>query len=650
MELPPYRPPSTTPNNSTPLGQTPPASQPSQSTPQAPPQSATPAQRINANNNNNSLKNNNNSLKNNNFLKNNIAQQFNASVVKSQAIATSVNTHQISYQITLSINSPSGNHILETTTNIALAEGQQLKVEIVSPERIRIVDVEKAGLAQLLNQHLKSALATQEPLGQTLKSLQQIQQQLQQLLQQPLQKQQGAQLTSTEASLSADKKHIQTLQQAMQKILTQIPTVKHLSSEGKLKQSIQNSGVVLEAKIKAQINSTLNPLNNKTDPSTTLKSTLKQLKQTFQQNLQQNLRQNSAQGLQHRSSTTPQENSKKSTSASSNLLNADLKVQLQRLQQTLQALQLRQSTPGSDSTQKYQADSNSSNREAAQNTQPTKNQQNPSALEKKTTTNAALNRQPNVDLIRKATHTSIASSSPQPEPKASALSKPTSETAPISSPIPYPKKSPAFTSSTHKTMLPLTSPPDHSHFFLNHTPVNRNALPLQSPVTNTLDEAIENLLKQSRNGLARIQLNQLQSLFNLTQATLNDPATTQTLQTELPLTWKDSHIEIVQLTIEDKAAQNAQEKDQQRQWQINLRFDFEEMGIIHIQLTLNQTDANTIIWVEQTNSLPAFKKHLERLNQSLQKLGLSVNDIQCRPGLPIIKQTRLDTHLVDINT
>ena len=644
MELPPYRPPSATQNNGTPLGQTPPASQPSQSTHQASTQSTTqPTPRIDTNSNDN-------------FLKNNVAQQFNASVVKSQVIAASVNTNQASYQITLNINSPSGNHLLETTTNIPLTEGQQLKVEIVSPERIRIVDFEKTGLSQLLNQHMKSALATQEPLGHTLKSLQQIQQQLQQLLQQQLQKQQSTPVTATS---SADKKHLQTLQQAMQKILTQIPTLKHLSSEGKLKQSIQNSGVILESKIKAQINSTLNPQDNKIDPSTTLRSTLKQLKQTIQQSLQQNVRQTLSQGVQHSSATLPQENLKQATSARSNLLNADLKVQLQRLQQTLQALQLRQSTPGADSTQKNQADTNSSNRESVQSTHQPKTQQNSSAAEKKATSNAPINRQPNalntpsnpnVELIRKSTNTSVASSPHQAKSKTSLAPKPTSTTAPISSPTAHAKKSNVFTSPTNKTMLPLTPPPDHSHFFVNHTSFNRNASTPQSSVTSTLDEVIETLLKQSNKGLARIQLNQLQSLFNLTQATLTDPATTQTLQTELPLTWKDSHIEIVQLTIEDKAAQNAQEKDQQRQWQINLRFDFEEMGIIHIQLALNQTDANAIIWVEQVSSMPAFQKHLEQLNQSLQKLGLSVNEIQCRHGLPIITQTRLDTHLVDINT
>ncbi|PCJ21958.1 MAG: hypothetical protein COB04_01910 [Gammaproteobacteria bacterium] len=631
MELPPYRPPGALNSNTSPLGQTP-RTQPNLPNGPAP---ALDSNLSTAGNTSKSSTIHNSAINNNEqFLKKNIGQQFDASVLKSQAVRSTTAPYAIHYQVLLTINNPQVKQTLETTTNIPLVEGQQLKIEIINADRIRIISFEKSDLTHILNQHLKSALVQQEPLSHSLKALQQLQQKLQ-----AFGKTSGAQAPANTSSAQANQKTLQALQQSIQKLLSQLPTIKDLSTVDNIKRTIRNSGVSLEANLRSQSETSARQQAPKTHQSPTLKSTLSQLKQ--------NLQQLTAPSSTHQSAKSPA-----SVSAT---LDADLKAQLHRIQQNIKALQTTLSSSNQEKAQTPpRLETQPSTRAINPDSPPKKPDQQSSALEQNQKSNAA---------PTEAKRTAIATPlplNPLNTAKAVGASNPlltpsshTEQTTRSTSANNPGKKPNPFASTAQNTQTSFGNSPEHSHFFVNNASRQTNntlAAVAQSAVANTLDEVIETLLRQSNNGLARIQLNQLQSLINLGQATLNDPASTQTLQTELPVIWKDGHIDIVQLTLEDKAGQNSDQKDQERQWQINLRFDFEELGLIHIQLTLSQTNASTTVWVEQAASMPAFQHHLDQLSQSLQNLGLSVNEIQCLQGLPVLNQTRLETHLVDINT
>ena len=165
---------------------------------------------------------------------------------------------------------------------------------------------------------------------------------------------------------------------------------------------------------------------------------------------------------------------------------------------------------------------------------------------------------------------------------------------------------------------------------------------------DTFDLAISTLLRQLAASLSRIQTTQLSSLSGL--QTSGDAPTATHWQMEIPV-FINGSFRPIQLHVEEEAHSETKDKNPEgRQWKITLGFDFEALGEFYATLVVIENSISTTFWSERPNTLECIQKDLEVLKASLLKLGLQVNQLDCRKGTPLFKQTRLDQQLVDIKT
>lgn len=597
-----------------------------------------------------------------NYLKKHVGQQIQATVAKSQANISGSAASKTNFQTTLVIpNSPNASLKLEATSPLPLIEGQTIKLEVISPDQLRILQLQKPGLENTLNQYLKQVLANQRSFSAALRFLQQFGNAIEQLP-----KQQQSQLNE--------------LQQAISKLTAQIITLEKITAPAKMEHAIQTSGLLLENKIKSLIK-----------PTTTagLEKILSKLDQSGKNKLSQSLRQ-----LLTQDKPGPNTNDKVSArQPHSSAIHNDLKANLNAIKAILEKLGQGQasinssrehpaepgkfnaaeavkssltvnSKPESRSATNNEANltkKDSRNRSAKQSANPgneaTKQDKSNNSQNATKTTPKAL---PPIEQIATATKPNAQGKAHNAQPPSSAhLTALEGQKANNKTFGPYQPptltKSPSHSSLFAKSYGAASGPAQDSGstqpFFLTHssTPSKLHFAPGNRQ--GSVEDFIDSLLKQVNASLARIQFNQLHTLLNLVQANPGDPATPQSsLQTEIPIHLSDGSIDVVQLTIEEEAHADEQDPNKQKQWKINLRFDFEELGLVHIQLILFNDEASATIWAEQKQSVTAFSKHIEKLNDGLQKIGLTVNETQCLLGMPLISKTRIDQNLVDIKT
>ena len=186
----------------------------------------------------------------------------------------------------------------------------------------------------------------------------------------------------------------------------------------------------------------------------------------------------------------------------------------------------------------------------------------------------------------------------------------------------------------------VTKPPLMGSFFLQ---------PQQTAKADTkqkswMDSIVSTLAKLTLSTLARVQLHQLASLPQTQEG-----QTTQLLSLELPIVHEDK-VHLFQIQIGEEETQQTQEKEKEKCWKINLAFDIEPLGPMHIQLTMVGQSASATIWAEQKETVDFTHSHLDVLTDSLQHIGLSVKQIDCLKGKPPEKKATFQQHLVDINT
>ena len=159
------------------------------------------------------------------------------------------------------------------------------------------------------------------------------------------------------------------------------------------------------------------------------------------------------------------------------------------------------------------------------------------------------------------------------------------------------------------------------------------------------------LLKLIAGMLNRIQFNQANSLL---QAQANaDTAATQSWNMELPYL-HEQQIQTLQLRIDQHQAKqkksNSNEKEQRRSWTIELSFDFEGIGPLHIKAELTPPNLKTEVWVADCEAKDLITQEQALFVKRLQEAGLEVEEPTCRIGTPErrhrahIKQGLVDIH------
>jgi len=166
---------------------------------------------------------------------------------------------------------------------------------------------------------------------------------------------------------------------------------------------------------------------------------------------------------------------------------------------------------------------------------------------------------------------------------------------------------------------------------------------------DSTEKVIEALIRQTNSALAKIQLNQISSL-NQPGTPSADTATAQQWLFEIPVN-TGSQVETVSILIKEEEKKEAEnDNDKEKRWFVNLSFDLEELGRLQVELTLIGESASSTIWVEKGATYQSVNPQLSSLQTRLEALGLNVEKLDCRKGLPPQQKTGIHSQLIDINT
>lgn len=489
-----------------------------------------------------------------------------------------------SFDVLLNI---SGNKV-QTQSNAAFNPGQLLKVEITANSTLRVIQV-----------------ATQQSV-QLSQPLAQIQQGLRQTL--PLQ-QNPALLLNNLAPLFKLLEVTPAAQATTQirALLSTIPDLKQLSNPSILKNSVGQSGIFLESKIKS-LQTQIQQLLKNTTPGTVQKTTSETTQRTTQNTLQaiQNKLVPQNAGI-----TTPVRTAQQAPTVESN----------QTTRQALQTLL-------------------QNNAQFSQQLEKLVGQDFKAQLLKLSAALIPLLSTDSSNTV-KPVETALLQRILQilPDTRGSQLSG---------------------AQSTGQTSLSLSNLPISTQLLQL---LNPNLVPgqpqvqAQSPLqmsagqaNSNTDLAVSTVLRQIAATLAQVQTNQLQSLAGPRTDT-DGGLLLNSWNIEIPV-FLEGQFKPIQLQINEERhpESTSQQQEKTRVWKITLGFDFEELGEFFATLRIINTTVSATFWSDEPETLQRISGELQHLNKSLNKLGLNVEELECRRGKPTLRETRLDQQLVDIKT
>lgn len=159
---------------------------------------------------------------------------------------------------------------------------------------------------------------------------------------------------------------------------------------------------------------------------------------------------------------------------------------------------------------------------------------------------------------------------------------------------------------------------------------------LRFPVTSRILEKLDNpndlgsLLRLAAAAISRLQTHQLASLGQ----TYTTPEGTQltTWQMEVPMRDQDS---LVPLQLKFQREQQTEEQEQQEPvWRLELSFELEPLGPLHVQVNLKNEELNSKLWAEYAHTAEFVNQELPVLRDKLLVAGLNINKLECRQGMP----------------
>ncbi|MEH6358456.1 MAG: flagellar hook-length control protein FliK [Pseudomonadales bacterium] len=493
-----------------------------------------------------------------------------------------------SFDVLLNI---SGNKV-QTQSNAAFNPGQLLKVEITANSALRVIQVATQQNAQL-----------NQPLAQ-------IQQGLRQAL--PLQQNPGLLLNNLAPLFKLlDVTPAAQATTQIRALLSTIPDLKQLSNPSILKNSVGQSGIFLESKIKSLQSQIQQSLTN-TTPGTAQRTTAETTQKTLQA-IQNKLAQ------QNVGTTTSARTASQAPTVESN-----------------------QTTPqnSTHTTRKVLQTLLQNNAQFSQQLEKLVGQDFKAQLLK---LSAAL-----IPLLS-------ANSSNTAKPVETALLQRILQILPDT-------RGNQLTGapSTGQTSLSLSNLPISTQLsqLLNPSlvpgqPQVQSQSPLQvssGQTNNNTDLAISTVLRQIAATLAQVQTNQLQSLAG-PRADTDGGLLLNSWNIEIPV-FLEGQFKPIQLQINEERHPDStsQQQGKMRVWKITLGFDFEELGEFFATLRIINTSVSATFWSDKPETLQRISGELQHLNKSLNRLGLNVEELECRRGKPTFRETRLDQQLVDIKT
>jgi len=177
--------------------------------------------------------------------------------------------------------------------------------------------------------------------------------------------------------------------------------------------------------------------------------------------------------------------------------------------------------------------------------------------------------------------------------------------------------------SAKEALAPLFLSPQALRNVLNAPPTTSQQ---GQPMEQSALRAMLELMRQIDSGMARVQLNQINSLPTEDRANAG-------LALELPVRHGEQ-AEVVQLRITRDAQGDAEDPDAPAQWCATLAFELETLGAVRARITVAGQVVSTDLWAEHEATVELFNGHLDKLHKGLVEAGLVVGRLGCQLGTP----------------
>jgi hypothetical protein len=157
---------------------------------------------------------------------------------------------------------------------------------------------------------------------------------------------------------------------------------------------------------------------------------------------------------------------------------------------------------------------------------------------------------------------------------------------------------------------------------------------------SNLLQAMHELGRQTEGSLARIQLQQLNSLPQPDQSTL-------LWSFDLPIRHQ-GHVDIFQFFVEGEAS-SEKKQHRKKRWAVTVAFDLKELGPAYARLGMEDEAVSATFWAERQETTTLIHQHLDELGQRFRRAGIEPNALQCFCGSPPALKTRPTTTSLDIS-
>ena len=166
-----------------------------------------------------------------------------------------------------------------------------------------------------------------------------------------------------------------------------------------------------------------------------------------------------------------------------------------------------------------------------------------------------------------------------------------------------------------------------------------------------LDVVLRQLGQQLLSSIARTQLHQLEGLSNRGSSPDN-PASANSWSLDIPII-NGNHVDNLELRIhQEKAEQDKEsdEKETQKIWSVMLDFDLHQLGKMSVQLKIRQKLVSAVIWSALESTHIEVHQQIASLQKGLEKVGVTVKQVDCRLGSPPKTNRSHYRQLVDVIT
>jgi hypothetical protein len=162
-------------------------------------------------------------------------------------------------------------------------------------------------------------------------------------------------------------------------------------------------------------------------------------------------------------------------------------------------------------------------------------------------------------------------------------------------------------------------------------PPNRDSQPEPQARSHPLDPALmeqacvlETLRRVGEAALARIALHQITAAEHAMDGNA-------CWMVEVPVRQgQDSDIVHLRIARENRDKR----REQSPRWSVTLALDLPELGPLHIQITLGNTQISGVFWAEKRQTGKILQTEFARLHQALENQGLQVVKLACGEGVP----------------